>query len=89
MNGYRPQSDDTHPDLDRMTFDRLAAMTPEQRLQVCAELCRAAERVSVAGLRLRYPQADEHELQMRAAALRLGRETMVRFFGARANTWLP
>ena len=89
MAGYRPQSEDTHPAIDRMLFDRLREMTPQQRMQATADMTRAMCQLSFAGLRLRYPNADDEELRMRAAALRLGRETMLRFFGERALAWLP
>jgi hypothetical protein len=37
--------------------------------------------LSEAGVRLLYPNADEHEIQMRAAARRYGREIMIKAFG--------
>lgn len=89
MDEYCPQASDTREDVDRAMFERLRAMTPLERLQVAMASYAAAERLSIAGLRLRHPDAGEDELRMRAAALRLGRDTMLRFFGERALAWLP
>jgi hypothetical protein len=38
-------------------------------------------RLSEQGVRQRYPSADEHEVRMRAAALRLDRQTMIKVYG--------
>ena len=38
-------------------------------------------RLSEHGVRQRYPSADEHEVRMRAAALRLDRQTMIKVYG--------
>ena len=39
--------------------------------------------LSLAGLRLRYPEATEEELFLREAALRLGDELMTKVYGKR------
>ncbi len=41
----------------------------------------ASDAMAMAGLRSRHPQASEEELRLRLAALRLGRDLMVRAFG--------
>ena len=89
MASYQPQSEDTHPDIDRMVFERLRSMSPAERLGLLTAACASVEQVSLAGLRHRHPDAPHEELLMRAAALRVGRETMLRFFGERALAWLP
>lgn len=89
MAGYRSQAEDTPPDIDRMVFARLREMTPAQRLQIAADATRAVHELSLAGLRLRHPHADDEELHMRAAALRNGRDCMLRFFGESALAWFP
>ena len=81
MAGYQPQSDDAHPDADRATFDRLRAMTPEERMRAAAELTASAIASSIAGLRMRHPTASEDELRLRAAVQRYGRAWLVRFLG--------
>jgi len=81
VTGYRPQSDDTDPKVDRMIFEHLRTLTPLQRAERITEACRAAEQCTIAGLRLRYPDADEAELRFRAGALRLGEELVLRAYG--------
>lgn len=88
MPSYRPQSRDTSEAIDREVFDGLRAMTPLQRLQIAVRASRALHRLSVAGLRQRYPDASEEELGRRAGALRLGRELTLMAFGAEAEAWL-
>jgi hypothetical protein len=85
---YRPQSEDTSEAVDRQVFDGLRAMTPLQRLELAARASRAVHRLSVAGLRLRYPDASEVELGRRAGALRLGPELTRLAFGPEAEAWL-
>ena len=48
----------------------------------------ALHRVSVGGLRLRFPEADDEELERRAGALRVGADLMRRVFGDAAEAWL-
>jgi len=69
-------------------FDGFRKMTPLERLQLASRASRALHRLSVAGLRLRYPDADEEELFRRAGVLRLGREFALRVYGAKAKAWL-
>jgi hypothetical protein len=86
---YEPQALDTTEAIDRQVFDGLRAMTPAQRLTLAARASVALARLSIAGLRLRYPDAGEEELHRRAGALRLGRELTLRAFGPDAEAWLP
>lgn len=88
MSGYVPQASDTSIGVDRAVFEGLRRMTPEQRLAIAVEASRALHLLSVAGLRLRFPDADEAELHHRAGALRLGPELTRMAFGARAEAWL-
>lgn len=88
MDSYTPQSSDTSEAVDRAVFDRIREMTPLQRLQAASRASRALHRLSVAGLRLRYPDADEEELFRRAGVLRLGRDYALEVYGSRAEAWL-
>lgn len=87
VSGYVPQADDVAESIDRALFERLRQLSPLQRLQMTVRATQAVHRVSVAGLRLRFPDASEQELQLRAAALRVGSEWMGRVFGATAQAW--
>jgi hypothetical protein len=59
---------------------RVRAMDPLDRLERMEDLNRAAREIAMAGLRDRYPDADEIELGLREASLRLGRDIMRRCF---------
>lgn len=87
VSGYLPQADDVAEPIDRALFERLRQLTPLQRLRMTVRATQAVHRLSVAGLRLRFPEASEQELQLRAAALRVGSEWMARVFGATAQAW--
>jgi hypothetical protein len=85
---YVPQSNDIGEDVDRMAFDRIRQMTPLQRLQAASRATRALHRLTVAGLRLRYPEANEEELFRRAGVLRLGRAFALKAYGPEAEAWM-
>ena len=85
---YRPQSEDVAEAVDRAVFAGFRAMTPLQRLRIAVQASQALHRLSVAGLRLRYPHASDEELDRRAGALRLGPELTRMAFGERAEAWL-
>lgn len=72
-----------------MVFEGLRRMTPAERLRIAMRVRAAMLRLSLAGLRSRYPDATEDELRRRAGALRLGRELTLRTFGPAAERWLP
>lgn len=55
-------------------------MSPGEKLVQVAELNRACEQLSEAGVRSRNPDADDNEVQLRVFALRLGRELMVKVY---------
>ena len=59
-------------------------MSPAEKAARVADLTRAACTLALVGLRARHPEADEHELLLRLAVLRLGAETVRRAYGWRA-----
>jgi hypothetical protein len=56
-------------------------MSPEDRLRRVFELTGVLLRLSEAGVRSAYPHAGEREVFLRAAARRVGRETVARIYG--------
>ena len=75
---------DTTPDADAVRLGRYASMSPAEKAARVVELTRAACTLALAGLRARYPAADERELLLRLAVLRLGAEKVSRAYGWRA-----
>jgi hypothetical protein len=74
--------------MDRLVFDGLRAMTPAERLLLAQDMILAAEALTLAGLRLRFPAASELELRRRLGARRLGHELTLRVYGPEAAAWL-
>ena len=81
MDDYRPQSRDTDPAVEAVLLEGLRRLSSVEKAAQISAMFRAGERLSIAGLRERYPEADERELRFRAGALRLGNEVMKRVFG--------
>jgi len=75
---------DTTPDADAVRFEHYARMAPADKAMRVVELTQAACMLGLAGLRGRYPGAQEPELLLRLAVLRLGAETVYRAYGWRA-----
>ena len=75
---------DTTPEADQVLFEAYARMSPAERAQRAADLTRTACLFALAGLRQRHPDADEPELLLRLAVLRLGADAVERAYGWRA-----
>jgi hypothetical protein len=72
---------DTSAEADRVYFELLGRMTPQEKLQRAVDLTLAVQRVAFEGLRLRYPNATDDEIWLRLAARRLGREKVLEIYG--------
>lgn len=55
--------------------------TPEQKLKDAFDLSEGLFEAVKTGVRLRHPEADEREVFLRAVAMRLPRELMIRAYG--------
>ena len=77
-------SADTTPDADAVRFERYSRMSPAEKAARVVDLTRAACTLALAGLRVRHPAADETQLLLRLAVLRLGAEIVGRAYGWRA-----
>lgn len=75
---------DTSPAAAALQCDLYRRMTPADKARRVTALTQAASRLSLAGLRLRYPQADERELWLRLAVVRLGAPLVARAYGEAA-----
>lgn len=73
---------DTSPEAWKVFIDLHRAMPPEVKLRQTLEFSHAVRRLSEAGLRQRYPHADEHEILLRYARLTLGPELYRKVYGA-------
>jgi hypothetical protein len=72
---------DTSPDAARFLNEGFRRMTPTQKLRRVESLNRMLVKLSAARIRSQYGDIPADEMRLRLAALRLGRETMIRMFG--------
>jgi hypothetical protein len=72
---------DTSPEAMEVWLDILRNKKPGERMAMALQLTEFAIRVSESGVRARYPHASEREVFLRAAALRIPRDFMIRAYG--------
>lgn len=72
---------DSTPADDALVAASWRSLSPRERLDHVVALNELCEQLSRAGVRARYPSADEDEVRLRVLALRLGRELMVEVYG--------
>jgi hypothetical protein len=72
---------DTSPEAEARHVELYRRMTPAEKAQRVSDLTQGACRLALAGLRSRHPSADERELLLRLAVLRLGAEAVARAYG--------
>jgi hypothetical protein len=72
---------DTDPKALAVWREVLGAKTEGERILMALELSDFAFRMAESGVRERFPGASEREVFLRAAALRLPRELMIRAYG--------
>jgi len=63
---------DTSPEAWRVYCQRLAEMTPSERIDIGLALWQAADDLQRARARRMYPDADEAEITYRVAVVRFG-----------------
>jgi hypothetical protein len=75
------QALDTDSAIEERQLEAWRHMTPAQKLHVVGELVRASEELARVGVRQRHPRATAREIALRVAALRLDRQTLLRWLG--------
>ncbi|HKE14320.1 MAG TPA: hypothetical protein VKB80_05635 [Kofleriaceae bacterium] len=81
MSAYRTQARDTSLEAERILIARYRSMSPAEKIVIVRDLSRMTQQLALAGLRRRYPDADDHELRMRLASARLPASVMRQVFG--------
>ena len=72
---------DTSPEAWEVVLDLQRKMSPSQRLQCALDWSEVVRGFSDAGLRRRYPNADEREIFLRSARANLGNELFEKIYG--------
>jgi hypothetical protein len=75
-----PLFEDTAPSVERVLVEGYRRMSAAQKLQRVLDMNRTVEILALARIRAERPSADEHEIKLRLASLRLDRDTMIRVF---------
>lgn len=81
MSRRRSGSSDTAPAAATVMTELRRHMTPAQRGAKMVSLNRTCRSMAIAGIRQRHPEASDHEVSLRWAALRLDRSTMIAAYG--------
>ena len=74
-------SSDTHPKMEVLQIQLWRTASPIRKMQMLAQLNASVRIVALAGLRSRYPNANESELRRRFADLLLGEELALKVYG--------
>ncbi|MCP4903540.1 MAG: hypothetical protein GY910_01020 [bacterium] len=72
---------DTTPEARNLQFERWAAVSPVRKFEMVQALCRDAQTLAAAGIRLRYPIASRREQVLRLGALTIERRLMIDALG--------
>jgi hypothetical protein len=81
MPRHAAEFEDTDPRAMAVWLEALRKKTPGERMAMAFEMTDFALRMAEAGVRARHPDASEREIFLRAAALRLPRDLMIRAYG--------
>lgn len=79
---HRMSLSDTSRAAQELVDQRYAAMSLTERIERVRAITLAVNRVALAGLRRRHPNASEGELLLELARLRLGDELVDRVYGS-------
>ena len=72
---------DTHPKIEAIQIQLWREASPTRKMNMVAQLNATVRLLALSGLRSRFPQASESELQRRLADLILGDELARKVFG--------
>jgi hypothetical protein len=76
--GYVTQSPDTAYWVEKLMFERWAAMSVDEKIDVIRQTCRGAHHLTLAGLSARHPTSSAEQLELMAAELRIGADAVRR-----------
>ena len=79
--GYVTQSADTSYEVEQLLFERWRTMSLDEKAALVARASRDLHTLCLAGLKHRLPDASPRELELRAMALKYGKELVRRTFG--------
>jgi hypothetical protein len=72
---------DTHPNMEALQIRLLRKAPSWKKMKMMADLNESAQKLALAGLRSRHPEASEKELHRRLADLLLGEDLALKVYG--------
>ena len=78
-------SNDTSPEVQRMIFDMLRNASASKKISLTFDLIQTTRLLILAGLRRRFPTANEVELRRHLISRLLSREDVIRAYGFDPN----
>jgi len=66
-------SSDTSLEAERTQVELWRRMSPLEKARTVSEISRAVQQLSLAGVRVRHPEASDRECLLRLAIIKLGR----------------
>ena len=72
---------DTTPDAQRFYYQRLAELTPAERIAIAMELTAAADELLRAAVKRRFPEAEGEEFDYQLLRARYGPELADKVYG--------
>lgn len=76
----KTQSPDTHPEIERIQIEAYRKMSFTEKMHCIGDMHRTGQHMALMNVRQRYPNANERELKLRAAALMLDADLMKKVF---------
>jgi hypothetical protein len=73
-------SSDTHPKMEALQIQLWRQASPTHKMNMLAQLNASARLLAMAGLRSRFPEANEAELRFKLAGLLLGEELALKVY---------
>ena len=77
----KTQSEDTHPEAERILIEGYRKMSVATKLQRVADMNETLELFARAGIVRKHPNAGEREILLRSASRRLPKELLKEAFG--------
>lgn len=72
---------DTTPEAQRVYESAISCLTPAERVAMCMEMIAVTDDLRRAGIRLRFPEAGQEELEYQLLRLKYGHELANRVYG--------
>ena len=71
---------DTHSSIEKILIDNYRKRTVLEKLKMVKEINQTCQSMALAGIKQRYPDADDGELRLRLGALWLDKKIMLKVY---------